>query len=322
VNAGLKVLNNAHRVGLRELLKQTGLEAGTVDTEQILWVLAPRLNAASRMGGASASYRLLVTQSLQEAHALVEELEKKNGERQKLTNEVLSKVKKKIVTKQELPLVIDGDESYPVGVIGLVASRLVDEFYKPAIIVNLGDEVCRGSCRSIPKFDVLLALEKCRELLVSFGGHSLAAGFTVKRQNFAQLEERLINLGAKQLSHLDIQPKLVIDAEIPLSMLSGETLNLIQILAPFGKGNPQPTFLSRQVTVGECRNFGSKGEYLKLRLKQDDVVWQAVDFNSQKSAEKIPASMDIVYQLEKCHWGGEEVLRLKLLDFAAAQCHQ
>jgi single-stranded-DNA-specific exonuclease len=177
--------------------------------------------------------------------------------------------------------------------------------------------VCRGSCRSIPEFNIALALEKCRDLLVTFGGHPAAAGFEVKRQNLAQLEKKLMSLGASQLSHLDIQRKLVIDAEIPLSALSGEVLNLIQRLTPFGKGNPQPTFFSRQVEVVERHNFGNEGEHLELKLKQNRVTWQAFEFNSQKSAEEISTCIDIVYQLRKGYWGDEEVLQLNLLDFAA-----
>jgi single-stranded-DNA-specific exonuclease len=125
-----------------------------------------------------------------------------------------------------------------------------------------------------------------------------------------------MSLGASQLSHLELQPKLIIDAEIPLSALSGEVLNLIQRLAPFGKGNPQPTFLSHHVEVIERHNFGNEGKHLELKLKQNHVTWQAFDFNSQKPAEEIPDCIDIVYQLKKGLWGDEEVLRLNLLDFA------
>ncbi len=316
VSRGLRVLNNTRRLGLQELIKQAGLEIGKIDAGQISWTLGPRLNAAGRTGDALASYHLLTTQSLDEARSLAAELERRNRERQKLTAEVLDKVKKRIQLKAKLPVIIEGDEGYPVGVIGIVASRLAREFNKPVIIVNLGEELCRGSCRSISEFNIALALEECRDLLVSFGGHPLAAGFAVKREDLAQLEEKLMDLGTSQLSHLDIQPKLTIDAEIPLSALNGEILNLIQALAPFGEGNPQPTFLSRGVEVVESHNFGNEGRHLGLKLGQNHVTWQAFDFNSEELAEEIPTHIDIVYQLGKGHWGDEEVLRLNLVDFA------
>ena len=316
VKEGLKVLNNTRRIGLQELIKLAGLKLGELDAEHISWALGPRLNSAGRVGDAITSYRLLSTRSPEEAHALAKELEEKNSERQRLTNEVLNKAKERLAYKTYPPLLIDGHESYPIGVIGLVAGKLVDEFHKPAIIITLDPEICRGSCRSIPEFNIVAALEKCRELLRSFGGHPLAAGFTVAPENLTKLEERLMTLAIGELSSLDLQPKLVIDAEVDLSTFAGNTFNLIQKLSPFGQGNPQPIFLSRRVEVAEHRKSGNQGEHLQLKLKQGDVTWQAVDFRSQKAQEEITSYIDIVYNLEKSWWNGEEVLRLNPLDFA------
>jgi single-stranded-DNA-specific exonuclease len=319
VKEGLRELNNSSRVGIQEMVKLAGLKPGELDVEDISWVLGPRLNAAGRMNNASASYQLLTTRSSEEARLLALELEGRNVERQKLTGEVLRRAKEKLAAKSDLPLLMDGDESYSIGVIGLVASKLVDEFYKPAIMINLGPESCQGSCRSIAEFDIVSALTECHDLLVAYGGHPLAAGFTVPRQNVAHLEQKLVRLAAERLGHLDLRPELVIDAELPLATFSGETFNLIQNLSPFGRGNPQPTFLTRQVDVIECRNLGNHGEWLRLRLRQGNVTWQAVDFESHKKPEEIPSPVDIVYNLEKSSWGGQEVLRLNLLDFVPSQ---
>jgi len=319
VKEGLKELNNSSRAGIQEMVKLAGLKPGELDAEDISWVLGPRLNAAGRMNNASTSYQLLTTQSSEEARLLALELEEKNVQRQKLTNEVLNRAREKLAAKLHLPVLIEGDESYAIGVIGLVASKLVDEFYKPAIIINLGSELCQGSCRSIAEFDIASALAECHDLLTAFGGHPLAAGFTVARRNLAQLEQRLMNLATDQLGHLELRPELVIDVELPLTVLAGDTFNLIQKLSPFGRGNPQPTFLTREVEVIECRNFGNQGEWLRLKLKQGNVTWQAVDFESQKKREEIPSHIDIVYNLEKSRWNGEEVLRLNLRDFVPAQ---
>jgi single-stranded-DNA-specific exonuclease len=319
VKEGLRELNNSSRVGIQEMVKLAGLKPGELDAEDISWVLGPRLNAAGRMNNASTSYQLLTTQSPEEARLLAMELEERNTERQKLTNEVLSRAREKLAAKLHLPVLIDGDESYSIGVIGLVAGKLVDEFYKPAIIINLGPELCQGSCRSIAEFDIVSALAECQDLLTAFGGHRLAAGFTIACQNLAQLEERITKLATDQLGHLELRPELVIDAELPLSAFGGDTFNLMQKLSPFGYGNPQPTLLSRQVEVIECRNFGNQGEWLRLKLKQGNVTWQAVDFKSQKKREEISSHIDIVYNLEKSRWDGEEVLSLNLRDFAPTQ---
>ena len=319
VKKGLRELNNSSRVGIQEMGKLAGLKPGELDTEDISWVLGPRLNAAGRMDNASTSYQLLTTQSPEEARLLALELERRNAERQKVTKEVLSRAREKLAAKLHLPVLIDGDESYSIGVIGLVAGKLVDEFYKPAIIISLGPELCQGSCRSIAEFDVTAALGECHNLLTTFGGHPLAAGFTVTRQNLAQLEECITRLATDQLGQLDLRPEIVIDAELPLSTFTGETFNLIQKLSPFGRGNPQPTFLTRQVEVIECRNFGNQGEWLRLKLKQGNITWQAVDFESRRTREEIPSHVDIVYNLKKSRWNGEEVLSLNLRDFAPAQ---
>ena len=319
VKEGLKELNSSRRVGIQEMAKSAGLKLGELDSEDISWVLGPRLNAASRMDHASTSYRLLTARSSEEARVLALELEGRNAERQKLTSEVLNRARGKLAPKLHLPVLIDGDESYSVGVIGLVASRLVDEFYKPVIIISLGPESCQGSCRSIAEFDVVSALTECHDLLIAYGGHPLAAGFTVARQNLAPLEERLVELATEQLGHLELRPEIAIDAELPLVVFSGETFNLIQKLSPFGARNPQPTFLTRGAEVVECRNFGNQGDWLRLKLKQGNVTWQAVDFGSHKKPEGVPPRIDIVYNLEKKYWSGEEVLSLRLLDFAPAQ---
>jgi single-stranded-DNA-specific exonuclease len=318
VKEGLRELNNSSRAGIQEMVKLAGLKPGELDAEDISWVLGPRLNAAGRMDNASTSYDLLTTESPEKARLLALELEERNAERQKLTKEVLDRARERLIARLQLPVFIDSDESYPIGVIGLVAGRLADEFYKPAIIINVGPELCQGSCRSIPEFNVTAVLEECHNLLTTFGGHPLAAGFTVTRQNLAQLQERITRLATEQLGHLELRPEIVIDADVPLSTLAGDTFNVIQKLSPFGRGNPQPAFLTRQVEVIECRKFGNQGEWLRLKLRQGNVTWQAVDFKSRKTKKEIPSYIDIVYNLERSRWNGQEVISLNLRDFAPA----
>ena len=312
---GLNVLNNTRRTGIQEMAKLARLNLGKVNTDDVSWVLGPRLNAAGRINDASISYRLLVTRSPQEANSLARELEETNAERQKVTTEALDKAHERVAPRLDLPLIIEGDETYPVGVIGLVAGKLKDEFYKPAIIINLGSEICRGSSRSIPEFDIASALAQCQDLLITFGGHPLAAGFTIERRNLPRLEERLMDLAQSQLSHLNLQPRVTVDAEVPLSTFTGDTFNQIQQLEPFGQGNPYPTFLSRQVAVTESRNFGNQDKWLKLKLKQGDISWEAVSFDSQKAQGVVAPHIDIVYNIEKGFWNREEVLQLKVRDF-------
>jgi len=319
VNEGLKELNTSSRPGIQEMVSLAGLRPGELDGDDISWVLGPRLNAAGRLDSASTSYRLLTTRSTEEARRLAQELEVRNAERQKLSSEVLEHARQRLVDKLHLPLLLAGDESYSVGIIGPVAGRLLDEFYKPVVVVTLGSELCKGSCRSVAEFDMVEALGDCSDLLTAFGGHAMAAGFTVPRENLAGLEDRLIGLAGEKLSHLDLRPELAVDAEVPLSAFTGDTFNLIQELSPFGRGNPKPTFLTRHVEVAGGRNFGSKREWLRLKLRQGSVTWRAVDFVSQMKAKDVPRYIDIVYNLERSRWNGEEVLGLNLRDLAASR---
>ncbi len=318
VREGLKELNSTARPGIQQMVSVAGLRSGELDSDDISWVLGPRLNSAGRLDSASTSYRLLTTGSSEEARQLAEELEGRNAERQRLSSEVLERARQRLAAKAHLPLLMECDESCSVGVIGPVAGRLLDEFYKPVVMVSVGPELCKGSCRSIVEFDMVSALEKCRDLLTAFGGHALAAGFTVRLENLTRLEDSLMGLARDRLGHLDLRPEITVDAEVPLSTFTGEAFGLIERLSPFGRGNPKPTFVTRKVEVIECRNFGSHSEWLRLKLRQGNVTWRAVDFASQRKAKEVPRLVDIAFNLERSHWNGEEVLGLNLRDFSAS----
>lgn len=319
VKRGLELLNNTERIGLQEMMRAASLKPGNIDTDSISWILGPRLNAAGRLDDAATSYQLLITQDPKEAASLASELEEKNAKRQRLTSELMERAKASIIaTGTDSPLLITGDEDYPTGVMGLVAGRLSEEFYRPVILFKFGAESCRGSGRSIPEFDLMAALKDCRDLLSNFGGHTKAAGFSVPTSNLPQLQERLLNLAEVQLTGLDLRPHIDIDAEVPLSAFAGETFKEIQKLAPFGSGNPLPSFVSRHVEIVDQRPIGNHGEHLGLKLKQGDLVWDAIGFRCGNRAQEIETYLDIAYNLDIDRWNGGERLRLKLLDFDAA----
>jgi single-stranded-DNA-specific exonuclease len=319
VKSGLELINNTERVGLQELMRSAGLKPGNLDAESISWIIGPRLNAAGRLDDAATSYKLLLTQDPKEAAVLVSELEEKNARRQRLTTELWQRVREKIIAAgAEAPLLIAGDEDYPPGVMGLVAGRLSEEFYRPVILFRLGTETCRGSGRSIPEFDLMAALAGCRDLLSNFGGHTRAAGFNVPTDNLQQLEKQLLNIAETQLAGLDLRPHIEIDAEVALADLAGETYKQIQRLAPFGAGNPLPAFVSRHVEIVDLRQIGSRNEHLSLKLKQDGTVWDAIGFRFGSRVQEITGPLDIAYNLDIDRWNSGEKLRLKLLDFAAA----
>lgn len=319
VKCGLEVLNHTNRIGLQEMILHAGLTMGNIDTETISYGLGPRLNAAGRLDNAIISYNLLVTSSPNEAQELAALLETKNAERQRLTVEVLAKAKEKLLPiSPDLPLLMVGGEDYPAGVVGVVASRLAEEFYRPALVLTLGQEVSRGSARSIPEFNIIAALRECHTLLSQYGGHVQAAGFTLPSENIAPLRERLLKIAASQLASIDLRPTLAIDAEIPLSFLGKENLQLMGQLPPFGRGNPPPTFLSRRVRVADCRQVGSNGDHLKLKLRDGNITWDAIGFKLGSLINHISPRLDIVYSVRIEDWGGTELLQLNVLDLAPA----
>jgi len=318
VKQGLKLINTTPRLGIKEMIIQTGLNIGSLDAESISWVLAPRLNAAGRLAHAMTSYRLLMTDSPQEASQLTIQLEEKNTERQRLTTKALTKAREQILAQGISPLLVASDRDYPAGIIGLIAGRLSEEFYRPAIVIKTGEQVSSGSCRSIPDFNIILALNQYSNLLSHFGGHSQAAGFTLPTKNLTCLTQHLSQLATTQLAGVDLRPQLDIDAEVTLPDLGGDTFQTTRQLAPFGRGNPAPTFISRRVEVVGCRTMGNNDEHLRIKVKQGDSVWDGVGFRLGNYLAEVSPSIDIVFNLEIDRWRGEERLRLNILDFSSA----
>ena len=319
VKQGLKVLNTNRRPGIREISALAGINADTIGAEEISWSLAPRLNAAGRLQHALTSYKLMVTESTEEALELSTVLEEQNAERQKMTGRSLAKAKEQVLAKGISPILIASDPDYPPGIIGLVAGRLSEEFYRPAIVIKVGEKSSNGSCRSIPEFNIINALNECHELMSDFGGHARAAGFTMPTKNLSKLEEKLNLMAEQQLAGLDLRPRLDIDAEMNLSQLGGDTYQSLQSLAPFGMGNPIPTFVSRSVEVVDCQTMGNNGGHLRLKLRQNNVNWEAVAFGLGECFKDMHSHIDIVYNLRLEHWRGEERLRLNIQDIAPSK---
>jgi single-stranded-DNA-specific exonuclease len=315
---GLKRLRASDRPGIRELALQAGINIEMLSTEHISWTLAPRLNAAGRMETAISSYQLLATDSIEEARSLAQGLAEKNSERQRLTSTAFSQAREQILSRGIGSLLITSHKDYPGGILGLVAGKLADEFYHPAVVIQVGDELSHGSCRSIPEFNIAHAISQCAELLSRHGGHAQAAGFTLPTKNLPLLEEKLCQIASHELAQLDLRPQLEIDAPMRFSELGATTFELLQKMSPFGKGNPAPIFLTRGVRVADSRTMGSNGQHLRLKLKQANVIWEAVAFGVGERVMEMQLPLDIVYNLEQDEWNGETHLRLNLLDFAGS----
>ena len=193
-----------------------------------------------------------------------------------------------------------------------MASRLSEEFYRPTLVIELGEGESRGSARSIPEFDITAALDECEDLLARYGGHAMAAGFTLPNANLDAFRERLCQIAERQLGQVELVPTLPIDAEVALSDLGWDTQAVLVQLEPFGYANPAPTFLSRRVLVRDHRLVGD--DHLKLALTDGQAIWDAIAFRQGHWADDMPRRIDIVYTLEVNEWQGEKRLQLNIKD--------
>jgi single-stranded-DNA-specific exonuclease len=317
VKSGLQLLNKTRRVGLLELMNCAGIDKSKLTAETISYQIGPRLNSAGRLDDAGTSYQLLVTQDHAQANTLAMELEGKNKERQRIVAETYDKVRRQIVADGvDRPILWASDADYQSGVMGLVAGKLTDEFYRPVILIKIGTETCRGSGRSIPEFDLMAALKSCHHLLTRYGGHARAAGFNLHTRDLQQVQKRLSMLAEEQLTGLDLRPHINIDAEVPLSVFSKGVFDDIRHLEPFGMDNPAPVFLSRKVEVVEQKLVGSQNDHIKLKLKQDGIVWDTMGFRLGGYLGELARHIDVVYCVEVDNFNGKGQLRLNLLDFS------
>jgi single-stranded-DNA-specific exonuclease len=313
VRRGLEKLNQPQRLGLQALISQAGVRPGQITATTIGYVLSPRLNAAGRLDTAMASYNLLTSSSPAETKSLAFKLEEINRERQRLTVDTLERAREQVLAMgEEERLFFVASEDYLPGIVGLVAQRLTEEFYRPSVVVELGQERSRGSARSIPEFNITKALDQCSNLLVKYGGHSVAAGFTVSNANLELLQQRLRQIATHQLKGLELLPTLSIDAEVDLSEMDWATHALLAQLEPFGHANPTPVFLSREVIVRDARVVGE--DHLKMILSDGRKVWDAIAFRQGGWAEKLPRRIDIVYTLDVNEWNEEKRLQLNVKD--------
>jgi single-stranded-DNA-specific exonuclease len=313
VKEGLRLLNTPHRPGIREMLRCSGLER--VDAGSIAWVLGPRLNAAARLEHPLVSYHLLLTPSTEEAQRLADELERMNAERQRLTNEALVWAREQAMAQGDNRFFLVQSGDVPLGVAGLVANRLMEEFYRPVVVMRLGPETSSGSGRSIPEFNLVAALHENEDLLLRYGGHPRAAGFTIINDKIPRLQERLVEKASQDLKGLDLRPQIVIDAQISLAEPNSQFLQFLPRLAPFGFGNPNPVFLCQGTKVMEAHRVGDKAEHLRLKLRAGPVTWDAIAFDCGGEEKNLSPYLDVVYSFSTDCWSPRGTLELELHDF-------
>lgn len=319
VRAGLKQMRQTKRQGLFSLANVSGVSLPGVNAAHIGFMLGPRLNAAGRLDSALAAFKLLTTTDVSVAGTLSQQLDGQNRERQALTRTIQAEAEAIALAEDpQAPILFAVHPKFNPGVVGLAAARLVEKYYRPAIVGQQSQETTRCSCRSIPEFHITAALDQCADLLVRHGGHAAAAGLTVRNENLETLKERLKSIARKQLDGLDLRPTLAADLEIPLADLRSELLKQLEYLHPTGYGNPEAVFVTRALQVKSSRTVGAESKHLKLTVSDGRVTFDVIGFRLGHLLENLPARVDLLYTFESNEFNGRSSLQLNLKDLKQA----
>lgn len=319
---GLAMINSKPRIGIRALLDHIKIPPGSVSTSSIVFSIGPRINAAGRMGDASAAVELMIAENKDEAEKRAKELETINVKRRStdsLTMDEATEMIENEFNMDEISSMVLHHPKWHLGVIGIVASRLVDAYYRPAIMLSTVDGKIKGSARSVKGFNIYKALKKCEDLLEQFGGHEYAAGLTMAEENLQEFRRRMNEIAGTNLSDNDFMPELEIECELDLENVDIKFWKVLSQFEPFGPGNMRPVFVSRDVCIKSGPTIVGKGGHLKMRVCQkNSASFDVIGFNMHKYEPLLRNcdndKIDIAYVLEENRWNGRRSLQMRLKD--------
>ncbi len=318
---GLDMMQQTHKSGLQALLDVSGLREKELSTGHMLFLLAPRINAAGRMGDATRVVRLLITEDQKEAAELADELNVENQRRRK-EDTITFEAAKNIVEndpflREAKGLVLASDTWHP-GVIGIVASRMVEAFNRPVVMISTAGENGRGSARTVGDFHLYNAIKECSDLLIQFGGHHHAAGLSIEKDRIEAFTQKFHEVVAERATPADFIPKLEIDSEIELDEVTPRMVRLMKMLGPFGSANHHPVLVSRNLSlVGSPRILGVDKKHLKFRVRQKGRTMEAIGFGMADYADRLNDwrdQLDLAFTLEENTYRGETSLQLRIKD--------
>lgn len=327
VKYGLEACSRTKRVGINHILKEAQIEGKKITPYEVGFIIAPRINAIGRLEHALDALRLLCTPKAEKALELATKVGSINMERQELVKKAVQEAEKQVEAMKKLPnIIVLTSEHWHEGIIGLIASKMTEKYYRPSIVMTKGDGVAsrsskegfyKGSARSIPAFHITNFMKDLKEYLISVGGHAQAGGFSIKAKKLSTFEKAIAKLGKKLLTEKDLERIILSDMKLPISKITYGLIKLLEQLQPFGIGNPQPTFYS-SAKILDAKVFGKKSEHLKIVVQDTEVrsypleiiAFSAADKLSELSRDKI---VKIVYQTEIDRWGGNEKVRGKLV---------
>ncbi len=326
VKYGLQVLSKTKWPGLKILLDLAGTTGKPLDTYTLGFILAPRINAAGRIEHASSAFNLLVSNDPVEALQLAKDLDALNVRRQKITETVMSEAREQLSLIQDRKVLMISGTNWPKGVVGLVAGKLAEEYTKPVLVMERGEFESTGSARSVPSFNVVEALKYSKDVLVKFGGHAAAAGFTLRTEHLDIFYKNLLDFADKNLDESALAKVTNIDAEMKPEDVSLETAEKLSLFEPFGVDNTKPKFMVANLTVVDCCGVGKDAKHLQLSVSAKlingtEKVFKCIGFNFGKSIEQLSPGkkIDLAFELITDVWQGRKNLKLRIIDFREAQ---
>ena len=313
VKLGLKELQNTKRLGLIELMKLAKINKKDLGVYEIGHIIGPRLNASGRVEHAIESLRLICSNDKKYVQNVALLLENTNRLRQQMVIDSFQHAKLSLMTKNINKIILISHESYSEGVIGLISSKLVEHFYKPAITISLKEKISKGSARSINGVNIVELLRSVSHTLKEVGGHPMAAGFSIETKRIEEFYE-LLEKESKKLSDDKFERELKIDMEIPSSLITESLFRKIQQFSPFGMGNPEPVFLSKKMKIVSYKKIGSDGSHLKILVKNRDKLMEAIGFGMGDLELENTKEIDAVFTININSWRDKKSLQLKLKD--------
>ncbi|KKT97339.1 MAG: Single-stranded-DNA-specific exonuclease RecJ, partial [Parcubacteria group bacterium GW2011_GWC2_45_15] len=312
------VLSKTKNIGLQKLIEVSGLSPDRLDNYAIGWQLAPRINAAGRMEHANAAYKLLTTKNIEEAITIAHSLNKSNQERQVLTERLINESIAQLGEIDErLPVLFVQGQDWPIGIIGLVASKLTNKFARPAIVLSGGADELVASGRSIVEFNLIEALDEFKSYLVRYGGHSAAAGFTIKAAEFFEFKEKFIGFAQNKLAGVQFLPRIYVDAEVKLEQINWRLVEALADFEPFGQGNHKPKFLISGLTLMSVETVGLESKHLRLMVQEGSLQRKVICFGFGEANDLLApgGKVDLVCEAGVNEWNGKKELQLSLVDY-------
>jgi len=318
---GLEALNQTNRVGLLALMEKGRIQKGSIGTYEINYIIAPRINAMGRLEHGVESLRLLCTKNRLRAETLATLLNKTNLERQKIVDEVVVHARGQVSKDTLQSVLVLAHESYHEGVIGLAAAKLVEEFHRPSIVISKGKIYSKASARSIAGFNIIEAIRKLGGLIEGGGGHPMAAGFTIATEKISLFSQKIEEVANPLLTNEVLSKKLKIDLNLHFNRINNDLYGEIKKFEPTGIGNPTPVFVTEKANIYDVRCVGSDRSHLKLKLKEKEIIFDAIAFGMGEYYSKLSPGkpMGVAYTIEEDLWNGNEKLQLKVRDFRYGQ---